>query len=137
MKRTVLFATMALLFTVFATNVNAQEGNRKRIDLKAQDLKESGANPEVKADRPATDAPKTGTRGSGPGTCYAYLHNYTSYTIDIYVDGYWEGTLSAWGDAYVATGTGYTTMYGRSIGKTKEWKFNGATCNSYLDYYFY
>jgi len=137
MKKTFLVAAMALLMSTVTYNTYAQGGGaRERVDLKAQDVKSRGANPEIKSDRPTTDQAGA-SRGSGSGTCYVYLHNYTSYSIDIYVDGYWEGTLAAYGDAYVPTGTGYTTMYGASVGRTKEWKFSGASCNSSYDYYFY
>jgi hypothetical protein len=137
MKKTIFIATMALFLSAVSYTSYAQGGGaRERVDLKSQDVKSRGANAEVKAERPTTDQPAA-SRGSGSGTCYVYLHNYTSYSIDIYVDGYWEGTLAAYGDSYVPTGTGYTSVYGWSVGRTKEWKFSGASCNSSYDYYFY
>ncbi len=136
MKKTVLLTIATLLFATIAFNANAQDGARKRVDLKSESVTSRGANPEVKADRPSSDAPAA-SRGNGAGTCYIYLHNYSAYSIDIYVDGYWEGTLGAYADSYVPTGTGYTTLYGWSVGRTKEWKFSGASCSSSYDYYFY
>lgn len=135
MKKTVLIALVALFVTALSFNANAQGGGRNKVELKGQDVTTRGANPEVKADRPTSDA--AAPRGSGSETCYVYLHNYTSYSIDIYVDGYWEGTLGAYDDAYVSTGSGYTTMYGWSVGRTREWKFSGASCYGSRDYYFY
>lgn len=135
MKKTIA-VTCLLLFLGAALNTVSAQDARKRVDMKAENVSSRGANPEVKSDRPTTDATSSKSRGSGSGTCYVYLHNYTAYTIDIYIDGYYEGTLGAYADNYVPTGTGYTTMYGLSVGKTKEWKFSGANCNSSYDYYF-
>lgn len=133
----VLFSLLALAVLVFAYNpTKAQGDERKKIELKSADVTTRGANPNIKEDRPTTDDVKS-SRGSGSGTCYVYLHNYTGYSIDIYVDGYWEGTLGKYDDAWVTTGSGYTSLYGVSVGRTKEWKFSGAYCYGSYDYYFY
>lgn len=136
MRKVLLFAATTLVFAAMTLTTNAQKEARKRIDLKATEVTSRGANPNIKGDRPTTDAPAA-SRGNGSYTCWVYLHNYTAYSIDIYVDGYWEGTLGAWADSYVSTGSGYTTMYGLSVGKTREWNFSGADCYGSYDYYFY
>ncbi|MBW7870516.1 MAG: hypothetical protein H3C39_05580 [Flavobacteriia bacterium] len=138
MKKSIFTVLSCLFFALMSFNVNAQNAPKKSIDLKASKIEASrGANPNIIVDRGTSDVNEGASRGSGPYTCWVYFHNYTSYTIDIYVDGYYQGTIGAYADAYVSTGSGYTTVYGKSIGGTAQWKFNGADCNGSSHYNFY
>lgn len=137
MKKIFSLVATCMMFMLLSVTVNAQQAPKKSIDLKAADMVQTrGANSNIVKDRGASDEIAS-SRGSGAYTCWVYLHNYTSYTIDIYIDGYYEGTLGAYDDAYVSTGSGYTTMYGASVGRTKEWKFSGADCQGSVHYNFY
>ncbi|MDD3459021.1 MAG: hypothetical protein PHO74_06055 [Weeksellaceae bacterium] len=138
MKKTFFITLSCLFFALMSLNANAQSAPKKSIDLKSSKVESTrGANPNIIQARGNTDEIAPASRGSGQYTCWVYFHNYTSYTIDIYVDGYYEGTLAAYSDAYVATGNGYTTVYGISIGQTSEWVFNGADCDGSSHYNFY
>ncbi len=137
MKKAVLFS--AVLFLVGTLTVSAQTG-RNDIQLKSKPVTAGATNPNIKSGKPTTDdvakeRPKQG--GYGSGSCRVELKNYTSYCIDIYVDGYWEGSLAAYNDAYVMTGSGYTTVYGISCGGTTEWQFSGASCYGSYSFSFY
>src|SRR5690606_24246472 len=100
MKKSFFIAFSCLFFALMSITVNAQNAPKKSIDLKATEISPTrGANPNIIADRVNSDeAPAS--RGSGAYTCWVYLHNYTNYKIDIYIDGYYEGTLGAYADAY-------------------------------------
>lgn len=133
-----LFVTLVTSSNVFAQSAGSTNApGRTNVESTGAEVKARGANPNIKGDRPTSDAANTNSRGSGSSTCWVYLHNYTAYSIDIYVDGYWEGTLGAYDDSYLSTGSGYTTMYGLSVGKTREWNFSGVSCYGSHDYYFY
>jgi len=135
MKKSFSIVFSCLFFALMSVNANAQNAPKKSIDLKSTEIAPSrGANPNIISDRGNSDEV---SRGSGVYTCWVYFHNYTGYTIDIYVDGYYEGTLGAYADAYITTGDGYTTVYGRSIGQTREWNFSGADCDESSHYNFY
>lgn len=136
-KKTMLYVAAIMLTTTLSLSANAQTAPKTKIDLHQTKVTPTrGSNPNIKVDRPTTDNAAT-SRGSGSSTCRIYLSNYTDYSIDIYVDGVWKGTLGAWSEAYVNTGSGYTTLYGISVGKTTEWKFDGANCQGSYTYNFY
>jgi hypothetical protein len=62
------------------------------------------------------DAVAAGTRGY----CWIRVNNYSSWTVDVYVDGWYKGTLSPGYYAYYKVWEGYTKIYGEG---------------SYTDYY--
>src|SRR5206468_12358220 len=136
MKKIALLTVCMLFFAAVFNQVDAQ--SRKQVELKSTARTATGANTNIKKDKPTTDEPVKGknSRGSGPWLCYVYLHNYTGYTVDIYLDGSYEGTLGAYADNYVSTGNGWTSVYGISAGKTKEWSGSG-DCESTYDFNFY
>ncbi len=138
MKKAALLTVMSLLLTTIVFNANAQDGLRKKVEMKSTKVASRGSNPNIKGDKPTTDeVSKKGTsRGSGYYNCYMYLHNYTGYTIDVYIDGYYETTIGAYGDATVVTGNGWTSIYGISAGRTMEWSGTG-DCQSWYDFSFY
>ncbi|MBX2985355.1 MAG: hypothetical protein KF882_05260 [Bacteroidia bacterium] len=136
-KRTMIYAVAFIAMISISATAFAQNPPKTKIDLHQTKVTPTrGSNPNIKVDRPTTDNATT-SRGYGSSTCRIYLSNYTDFNIDIYVDGVWKGTLGAWDEAYVNTGSGYTTMYGISTGKTTEWKFEGANCQSSTTYNFY
>jgi len=137
MKKAFLF-TATLIFAVVIL-ASAQTG-RNDIQLKSKPVTAGANNPNIKSGKPTSDdaakeRPKQG--GTGSGSCKVELRNYSSFCIDVYVDGYWSGSLGAYNDAYVMTGSGYTTVYGLSCGGTTEWQFSGASCYGSYSFSFY
>ena len=130
-----------MIVTLTVNSCFAQTG-RERIEVKHTDIKQSGVNFEIKSERPLTDS-IFHPAARGVSTCYVQLANYTSYAIDIYVDGYWEGTVGAYDDYYLSYPIyGEAQVCALSIDKTKEWEIKGITCySSYGGYngciYFY
>lgn len=136
MKKTILFAIACFSFLLMDVTSFAQDNLKKNVVLEARDVQATrGSNPNIKEERPTTDDTDI-TRGSGPGTCLVSFDNYSRYTIDVYVDGYFKGTLSALGSGSVYVGTGYTTIYLISVGRTKEW-FADGNCNGLMTYSIY
>ena len=79
---------------------------------------------------PTTDveAPKPDkTRGA----CCINFDNWTGYTIYIWVDGTFKGTVSPWSDGGVCVGTGWTKWYARTAGSTYEWSGEGDCQGNY------
>lgn len=123
-------------FLLMGVTSYAQEDFKRNVVLEAKDVEATrGSNPNIKQERPTTDDTSI-TRGTGPGSCLVKLENYSYYTIDVYVDGYWRGTLSALGSGSVYVGTGYTTIYMLSVGGTKEW-FADGNCTGLLTFSVY
>lgn len=127
MKSISFFAAFMLLF--FFVGTQDVYGQKENIEVKSQPVANTrGANPNIKTERPTADAT---SRGAASGTCKVYFDNYTSYDIDVYVDGNWKGTLSAYGSGTIYVGSGYTTIYMQSVGKTREWFAKGNCEGSY------
>lgn len=119
-----MIAFMAVAFS--ATNALAQ----KKVEVKSTSaVKTRGANPKIKMDAPTSDAkPVVKSRGAA---CSVKFDNYTGLYIKVYVDGYYKGTLDAWGAGTVTVGNGYTTIYCVSAGGTREWNASGDCSTSY------
>jgi hypothetical protein len=123
MKKIIFLALLAFL--------TAQVGfGQTGIAQKKQIIKEvtgvkvekaRGENPNIKTGVPTIDKPVEKQRGS----CSIYFDNYTGYVINVYVDGYFKGTVDAFGGGWVNVGSGYTTIYCITVGGTYEWKDAG------------
>jgi hypothetical protein len=49
------------------------------------------------------------------------LDNYTGYTIDVYIDGDYKGTLPPWEKQYTWAIAGKTKLYAITVGGTYSW----------------
>jgi ABC-type phosphate/phosphonate transport system substrate-binding protein len=120
-KNLIVCAMIALFAVAFsATNASAQ----KKVDVKSTAaVKIRGANPNIKVDASNSDAkPVAKARGAA---CTVKFDNYTGLYIKVYVDGYYKGTLDAWGAGTVTVAGGYTKIYCVSAGGTREWNASG------------
>jgi len=115
-----MIAFMAVAFS--STSAFAQK--KTVVDVKSTAaVKSRGANPKIKVDAPTSDEkPVAKSRGA---VCSVKFDNYTGLYIKVYVDGYYKGTLDAWGSGTVNVGSGYTTIYCVSVGGTREWNASG------------
>ena len=103
---------------------------KKELDVASKTVeRDGGTNPNIKSDIPTKDnvkQEKIGSRaGAGKDNCYVEVVNTTDYTIHVYLDGYFAGTVGPRGSLNSVTGTGYTTCYGISAGGSSEWSTNG------------
>jgi hypothetical protein len=121
--------------TILSTNY-AQE--KKSVDVKAKKVETSrGENPNIKFSVPKTDDnPEAKPEKERGAYCGIDFKNYTGYYIDIYVNGYYKGTLGPWADGSVTVYSGYTTIYCITTGGTLEWSDAGG-CDYYFTYKLY
>lgn len=112
---------IAFMAVAFSTNSAFAQ---KKVDVKSTvAVKTRGANPKIKMDAPTSDAkPVAKARGE---SCSVKFDNFTGLYIKIYVDGYYKGTLDAWGAGTVTVAGGYTSIYCVSAGGTREWNASG------------
>ncbi len=64
--------------------------------------------------------------------CRIHVDNRTPWSIDIYTDGGFRGTIAPWDDMYGNVGCGNTTFYGRAVFKGDVVQTWGPTV-SYVD----
>ena len=128
----VLFCFICFIAVNLSTTI-AQD--KKSVKVTASEVdKSKSENPNIKSKAPATDdnpAPKP--KGA---LCQIDFANYTGYYIDIYVNGYYIGTVSPWGTYPVDAYAGYTTIYCITTGGTFEWSRQGS-CDYYFIYELY
>jgi hypothetical protein len=123
MKKTIIsnFVMLSALFTLLlsANSVFAQQKTqKKKKTIEAKALSTPSA--EVTAlNRPANEKnPKaeTKTRGDVYGANYSdiIVDNYTGYSIDIYVDGSFRGTIAPYDKKVTWAVPGNTRLYGKA-----------------------
>jgi hypothetical protein len=98
---------------------------QKRVELQSKTVKYESRNPNIKAEANTNDKPQPIARGG----CHYQFDNYTGLYIKLYVDGYYKGTIDAWGKASIRVNSGYAKVYLVSVGGTREWNSSG-DCNS-------
>jgi len=120
-KNLIVCAMIAFMAVAFSSMDAAAQ---KKVDVKSTAVSKSrGANPNIKSEAPTSDAkPVVKARGAD---CKVKFDNYTGLYIKIYVDGYYRGTLDAWGDGTVTVSGGYTKIYCISTGGSREWNASG------------
>lgn len=119
---------LTVIMLLLGVNVFAQQV--KKVELKSvAAAKTRGVNPKIKGDIPSADVPAAKARGG----CLIKFDNYTGLYIKMYVDGYYKGTISPWGNGTVTTTDGYTSVYLISAGSTREWNASG-DCKSSWTY---
>ena len=123
MKKLILFVFIGFLFTGLTYG-------QDQVNLKASGSgdvtkgKSRGADPNIKvtkhvnasdmetlAIQPAEKGGEASSRGSGSGTCYVSFDNWTSWYLDCYVDGSYEGYMAPWGSGNVTTGSRTTCLH--------------------------
>ncbi len=127
MKKTMIsFLMAAFVMFAFTTNSYAQKKVRKDVTSTSVD-KSRGSNPNIKEGMPTEDVAATKSRGN----CSVYFDSYSALYIQVYVDGYYKGTISPYGSMKVSVGDGYTTIYCVSAGGTREWNASGDCREAY------
>jgi hypothetical protein len=133
MKKILFIAALSIIG--FLNVANAQGKAKKTQEVHSKEVSKSrGANPNIKAAKPSSDdkvAPKPAKSRGSEGNCCLEFNNLTGYFVDVYVDGYFRGTLDAWGSAGICVPGGYTTVYCITIGGTREWSAAGSCTEEY------
>lgn len=116
MKKLLSIAFLALAMTVSFSAFSQAKS------VKAQKFNASGVG--AKLSLPTTDvaAPKPDqTRGA----CCLNFDNWTGYTLYVWVDNEYRGTVSPWDQGSVCVNSGWTRYYVRTAGSTYEWQDSG------------
>lgn len=122
--------------STLSTNTFAQD--KKPVDLNATSVEKSrGENPNIKSQAPTSDEnPMPEPEKERGSLCMIDFNNNTGYYVEIYVNGYYMGTVAPWGVYAVDAYAGYTTIYCITSGGTYEWSSAG-NCDYYFDYNLY
>ena len=132
MKKFILGALVCALSIGTLQTAYADPGGKNVKVVATKMDKSRGANPEIKGGKPTTDKPAEKSRG----TCTVNFRNHTGYYIDVYMDGYFWGTLSPYASGSVTDGSGYTKIYCETAGKTYHWSAEG-NCSEPYNYDLY
>jgi len=123
--RNFLRLSCVLVGGLLALNLSAAAQDAKKPEVvksSAQKSRGGGEDANVKQDYKPNHAggqevppptAKSETRGEARG-CAVHVNNYTALYVQIYVDGYFQGTVGPWGDGWVYPGTGGTTLYAKA-----------------------
>jgi len=130
----VFFLALILTFsaTLFTTTF-AQE--KKSVEITGKVVEKSrGENPNIEFQVPKNDDnPVPKPEKERGAYCGIDFENWTGYYVEIYVNGYYKGTLGPWETGSVTVYAGYTTIYCITSGGTLEW-YNDGSCDYYFAY---
>lgn len=134
MKKITLFLVVVFAAFMFSS-VNAQEKETKVVEVSAAKVESTrGASPHITTPKPVNDEvvvpkPAENDKARG-GYCKVIVDNWTGYTIDVYVDGDYAGTIAAWDEGYTMAIAGRTKLYAQSVGGTVYWGPSYVDCNT-------
>jgi len=124
---------ISVLIFVGSLTVNAQDLEKKTIETKAKKVETTrGEHPYIKVakvtdDENLLEEPKE--EQSRATYCKVWIDNNTGYTIDIYIDGEYMGTIPAWKQEYTWAIAGKTHFYAESVGGSSYWGPYYFDCN--------
>jgi len=128
MKKFLLFAFVCILSVGVINTATAQKKDVKKVNVMGVKKEKSrGADPNIKQDRPTSDVVKEKSRGA----CSVNFYNHTGYTINVYMDGVFWGTLAPYASGNVTDGSGYTRIYCVTAGGTYSWSASGNCDHAY------
>ena len=127
MTRARIFVALTVLAMVLSLAF-AQGGKPKKATdhaAKAKGASKVTAEPKFAADKAAgaaKPAKKGGAKAKGAhAATELHIDNQTDFNINIYLDGEYIGSVSAYGDSYAWEPSGDHTLFARSAGGTSEW----------------
>mgnify|MGYP003573930785 CR=1 FL=1 len=124
-----------LFVSSYAQDIKSAKKEAKVLEVKGQAAEKTrGVSPYIKTPKPTSDevvVPKPDKDEKARADyCKVIVDNWTGFAIDVYVDGTYAGTVSAWSDGYTWAIEGKTQLYAESVGGTTYW---GPT---YVDCYY-
>jgi hypothetical protein len=142
-RKFLVVAIAALSFSLISTqSANAQKEIKEKVTFSKDDSPSRGvdANIKVPKGKNTGETPegsfqpkaKGGSDARG-GYCEVVFDNWTSYYIDGYVNGRYEGYVGPWGSGSVWVSGGSTTVYGVAEfldGSRYTWGPQTKSCNS-------
>ena len=128
MKKVFLFALMMAFVSLNYTSF-AQGSKTPRTDVVGTKVDKSRGASMYKL--PTTDVAVPKPAKKTRGTCCINFDNWTGYTVYVWVDNVFKGTVNAWQDGGVCVGSGWTKWYARTAGGTYEWSGEGDCQGNY------
>jgi len=140
MRTTLLNIFLLGLFLVFGPVfiANSFSQEKKSVEINGTQVEKArGENPNIISGVPTDDeSPMPEPEKERGSLCMIDFNNYTGYYVEIYVNGYYMGTVAPWGYYPVDAYAGYTTIYCITSGGTFEWSAAG-NCDYYFNYDLY
>ncbi|MCD4683585.1 MAG: hypothetical protein K8R86_09915 [Bacteroidales bacterium] len=124
MKKIVLLLVVMFSATLFvSTYAQDVKKEAKVVTVKGEDIEKTrGISPYIKTPKPVDDevvVPKPEEKEKARADyCKVIIDNWTGYSIDVYVDGDYAGTVAAWSDGYTWAIEGKTQLYAETVGGT-------------------
>jgi len=113
------------------------EKTRKLIEVTAKPISSSsGETSNVLHKAPISDhevppPPEFGGAKTKGILCEVKFENRCGYVVEVYIDGYYKGTIDAWGYAWYRNISGYKAVYCMTVGRTYEWSAKGDCDGNY------
>lgn len=129
MKKTIFL----LIVTISLLTLTTYGQDRTEKNVAAQVYNKSRGAKDIKSEAPTVDKKAAKSRGDGDDDCFVFVTNRSAYCVKVYIDGYYEATVGAYGRLTVLTGNGYTTFYAQSCGRRFIWRDRG-NCEEGYDF---
>ena len=133
MKNITLISIVTLLF--FSLGISESIAQQRKNVYKQEVMQARGDNPEL-IDKDICDMPDvehedlSTSRGAW---CKVNFNNHTGYYVNIWIDGYYKGTIAPHGDGYVDLASGWTKFYCETTGGDWFWEDSGS-CDGYENF---
>src|SRR5258708_5974349 len=124
MKKTIIsklvMLTALFTFLIMGNSVIAQQKTSKKKKTIEAKANAAPSNEVAALKRPANEKnpkPETKTRGDVYGSNYSdiIIDNYTGYSIDVYVDGSFRGTIAPYDKKVTWAVPGNNRLYGKAV----------------------
>lgn len=124
MKKIIFIIVFSFAAFLFPFNVAAQKSDSIIVLAKAENIKNYPAILKKISPKPVNDNPLPGKPALKSAEKYnVTINNSTGYTIDIYNDSLYIGTIAAWKTDYMFPVSDLSGLIGLSVGHTKIWAF--------------
>lgn len=141
--KTLLFLLLTVLTVSSLTSISfAQEDGDKELTIKEQSSKSRGgeADENVKQGKPTNDPSMTTERAdekTRASNTKIVVQNYTGWYVDVYNDGYYEGTIGPYQDGYFYDFGDVINLYAKAVFDDGTYIYWGPKYVDNDDYYTY
>lgn len=127
MKNIMVLSFIGILCFWFSTNCHSQEKAKTRNVIEEKGIKvdkNRGADTNIVKGIPVVDVPApkpSPTQDTVVKQCAIDICNHSGYFVNLYVDGYFRGTIEPFECLHKRVNVGYYKLYGVSSGGTIVW----------------
>lgn len=134
MKKTIYLSLVSLLVCFFAfsyAGTTKQVKKTKKVTAQAYSQEKHDANVKSR-DVSSKEEVKTGKNRA----CAIYVNNHRGYYVEVYIDGYYYGTVAPYGAYTFYPGDGWTSIYCETTNGLLWWS-NTGSCYSWNSFDLY